>query len=102
MDKRYSQILIKPIITEKTAQMSINDSQYTFEVPRDANKVEIKQAVEQLIKELYPGNKSEVLKVRTSATRGRFSRRKRHGRAPKDGKKAYVTVGGDPLDLFEA
>lgn len=101
MDKRYSQILLKPIITEKSAQMSL-DSQYTFEVTRDANKVEIKEAVEQLIKELYPNNKSEVLKVNTSATRGRFARRKRHGRAPKDGKKAIVTIGGDPLDLFEA
>ena len=102
MDKRYSQIIQKPIITEKSAQIAAYNGQYTFEVPRDANKVEIKQAVEQLIKELYPDKKSEVLKVRTSVTRGRFSRRKRHGRAPKDGKKAYVTIGGDPLDIFEA
>ena len=57
---------------------------------------------EQLIKELYPNNKSEVISVNTSATRGRFSRRKRHGRMPKDGKKAIVTIGGDPLELFEA
>ena len=101
MNKRYSQILHKPIITEKSAQMTMY-SQYTFEVSKDANKVEIKVAVEQLIKELYPNNKSEVLKVNTSATRGRFARRKRHGRAPKDGKKAIVTIGGDPLELFEA
>lgn len=101
MDKRYSQILHKPIITEKTAQMSLH-GQYTFQVSKDANKVEIKQAVEQLIKELYPSAKSEVTSVNTSATRGRFARRKRHGRAPKDGKKAIVTISGDPLELFEA
>jgi large subunit ribosomal protein L23 len=101
MDKRYSQIIIRPIITEKSAQMT-QLGQYTFEVTRDANKVEIKQAMEQLIKELYPGNKSEVLSVNTGATRGRFSRRRRHGRVPKDGKKAIVTIGGDALDLFES
>lgn len=100
MDKRYSQIILRPIITEKSAQMT-QLGQYTFEVTKDANKVEIKQAMEQLIKELYPGNKSEVISVNTGAVRGRFSRRRRHGRIPKDGKKAIVTIGGDALDLFE-
>lgn len=101
MEKRYSQIIVRPVITEKSAQMA-QFGQYTFEVTRDANKVEIKQALTELIKELYPGNKSEILAVNTSATRGRFSRRRRHGRAPKDGKKAIVTIGGDPLNLFDA
>ncbi|MBK9143876.1 MAG: 50S ribosomal protein L23 [Candidatus Melainabacteria bacterium] len=101
MDKRYSQIIHKPIITEKSAQMAVN-GQYTFEVSRDAGKVEIKDALTQLIKELYPGNNSEVVNVNTSAIRARFSRRKRHGRMPKDGKKAIVTISGDPLDFFEA
>ncbi len=100
MDKRYSQIILRPIITEKSAQMT-QLGQYTFEVTKDANKVEIKQAMEQLLKELYPGNKSEVISVNTGAVRGRFSRRRRHGRVPKDGKKAIVTIGGDALDLFE-
>jgi large subunit ribosomal protein L23 len=100
MDKRYSQIILRPIITEKSAQMT-QLGQYTFEVTKDANKVEIKQAMEQLIKELYPGNKSEVISVNTGAVRGRFSRRRRHGRVPKDGKKAIVTIGGDALELFE-
>lgn len=101
MDKRYSQIIKKPIYTEKAA-LNAQNSQYTFEVARDANKVEIKKALEQLIKEIYPKNKSEVVSVNTSATRGRFSRKRRHGRMPKDGKKAIVTIAGDQLDLFEA
>ena len=101
MNKRYSQIILRPIVTEKAAQGSFV-RQYTFEVASDANKVEIKQAMEQLIKELYPKNKSEVVSVNTTATRGRFSKRRRHGRAPKDGKKAIVTVDGDPLDIYEA
>ena len=70
MNKRYSEIIHKPIVTEKSAQMTMN-GQYTFEVSKDANKVEIKAAIEQLIKELYPNNKSEVISVNTSATRGR-------------------------------
>ena len=101
MDKRYSLIIVRPVYTEKAAQMAAI-GQYTFEVSSDANKVEVKKAVEQLIKELYPKNNSQVLKVNTSATRGRFSRKRRHGRMPKDGKKAIVTIGGDSLDIFEA
>ncbi|HEY9787331.1 MAG TPA: 50S ribosomal protein L23 [Candidatus Obscuribacterales bacterium] len=101
MNTRQSQIILRPVITEKSAQMS-NFGQYTFEVVRDANKIEIAQAIEQLIKELYPKNKSKVLSVNTSAIRGRFRSRKRHGRFPKDSKKAIVTIEGDPLDLFSA
>ncbi len=108
MDKRYSQIIIKPIITEKSAQLAqpgqykSATAKYTFAVTRDANKVEIKKAVEELIKQLYPGKQSQVLDVNTSAVRERFSRRRRHGRFPKDSKKAIVTIGGEALDLFEA
>lgn len=101
MNTRQSQIILRPIITEKSARMT-GLAQYTFEVVKDANKIEIAQAVEQLIKDLYPKNKSKVLAVNTSAVRGRFRSRKRHGRYPKDSKKAIVTIEGDPLDLFSA
>ena len=101
MNKRQSQVIIRPMITEKSArQMELG--QYTFEVLKDANKVEIAQAVEQMLKDLYPSSKSEIVAVNTSAIRGRFRRSKRHGRAPKDSKKAIVTVTGDPLELFTA
>ncbi|MBC8000767.1 MAG: 50S ribosomal protein L23 [Leptolyngbya sp.] len=99
MNTRQSQIILRPIITEKSAQMT-QLGQYTFEVLRDANKIEIAQAVEQLIKELYPKCKTSVVAVNTSAIRGRFRSKKRHGAHPKDSKKAIVTVEGDPLDLF--
>ena len=42
-------ILIRPIITEKTSQM-MQENKYTFQVPLDANKVEIRQAVEAIFK----------------------------------------------------
>jgi large subunit ribosomal protein L23 len=101
MNKRQSQIIIRPMITEKSA-MQMELGQYTFEVARDANKVEIAQALEQLLKELYPKSKSEVVSVNTCAIRGRFRRSKRHGRFPKDSKKAIVTISGEPLELFSA
>jgi large subunit ribosomal protein L23 len=101
MNKRHSQIIIRPLITEKSAQQ-MELGQYTFEVMKDANKVEIAQAIEQMLKELYPKSKSEVVSVNTSAIRGRFRRSKRHGRAPKDSKKAIVTMSGEPLELFTA
>jgi large subunit ribosomal protein L23 len=101
MNKRQSQIILRPIITEKSA-MQMEIGQYTFEVAKDANKVEIAQALEVLLKELYPKNKSEIVSVNTSAIRGRFRRSKRNGRAPKDSKKAIVTISGEPLELFSA
>jgi large subunit ribosomal protein L23 len=101
MNSRHSQIILRPILNEKAIYLG-EIGQYTFEVMKDANKIEIAQAVEQLIKELYPKNKSTVVSVNTSAIRGRIRRSKRHGRFPKDSKKAIVTITGDPLDLYTA
>jgi large subunit ribosomal protein L23 len=41
------QILIKPIITEKAEDLSENKGQYTFIVAKNANKIEIRKAIEQ-------------------------------------------------------
>ena len=101
MNKRHSQIILRPLITEKSAaQMEFG--QYTFEVLKDANKVEIAQALKEILKELYPKSNTEIISVNTPAIRGRFRRSKRHGRFPKDSKKAIVTVSGDALELFTA
>lgn len=101
MQSRHSQIIIRPIINEKTTALTAMN-QFTFEVLKDANKIEIAQAVEQLIKELYPKSKSKVIKVNTVAIRGRIRRNKRHGAHPKDGKKAIIHIEGDPIELFSA
>jgi large subunit ribosomal protein L23 len=101
MNNRQSQVIVRPIINEKTVQLAAAN-QYTFEVARDANKTEIADALEQILKELYPKGKFTVLRVNTSAIRDRFRRSKRHGRAPKDGKKAIVTIAGDQIEFFSA
>jgi large subunit ribosomal protein L23 len=99
MNSRESQIILNPIINEKTISLAASNK-YTFAVANDANKTEIAHALKQIISELYPKNKCTIIKVNTSYVRDRFRRSKRHGRSPKDFKKAIVTIEGDALDFY--
>lgn len=101
MDSRQANVVLRPIINEKTTSL-IQLGKYTFEVAKDANKIEIARALSQLIKELYPKSKTRIVDVNTLPIRGRVRRSKRHGRAPRDSKKAIVTIEGDPLEFFGA
>lgn len=100
MDSRQSHIIIRPIINEKTVDLASTLGKYTFEVAKDANKTEIAKALQQILSELYPKSKSKIESVNTAPIRVRFRRSKRHARVPVDGKKAIVTITGDPLELF--
>jgi large subunit ribosomal protein L23 len=84
-----------PLITEKGTYVNEIGNQVVFRVRRDANKIEIKHAVETLFK-------VKVLKVRTSHVLGKVRRVGRSiGRRP-GWKKAYVTLGeGQRIDFFE-
>ena len=87
-------ILIRPLITEKaTALMA--DNKYTFVVPLKANKVEIRQAVEQIFK-------VKVLDVNTIRVMGKVKRMgKNQGKRP-DYKKAIVKLApGQSIEFFE-
>ena len=42
-------VLKKPVLTEKTMTLQANENKYTFDVDVNANKVEIKQAVEAML-----------------------------------------------------
>ena len=68
MNSRQAQIILRPIINEKTTSMTVLNK-YTFEVAQDANKIEIAQAVEILLKELYPKSKTKVVSVNTAPAR---------------------------------
>jgi len=57
-------IVLRPIITEKSTFLKENGNQYVFEVQRDANKIEIKKAIEKLFK-------VKVLSVQISVVEGR-------------------------------
>jgi large subunit ribosomal protein L23 len=84
-----------PIITEKGTLVNEQGNQVVFRVHPQANKVEIRQAIEALFK-------VRVEKVRTSRQLGKMRRVGRHqGRRP-DWKKAYVTLAeGSRIDFFE-
>lgn len=80
-----TQVLIRPIITEKSMRLRDEHNQYLFEVKRDLNKISIKRVVEEAFK--VKVTKVRVLSVRGKERRmGWFS-----GRRP-DWKKAIVTL----------
>lgn len=92
------QILIKPIITEKAELLSENQNQYSFVVNKEANKVEIRKAVE----EMYSVN---VVAVNTIVTPGKVKVRGTRSGYQKGRispvKKAVVTVEeGDSIDFY--
>jgi large subunit ribosomal protein L23 len=91
--KDYRDVLIAPVVSEKSYGL-LDQNKYTFLVAPDANKTEIKIAVEKIFK-------VEVLKVNTINREGktkvtRFGRGKR-----KDTKRAIVQVAqGQRIDIF--
>ena len=88
-------IVIKPIITEKSME-GLQESKYTFKVAKDANKIEIAKAVEELF-----GVK--VAKVNTMHVRGRSRRMGMHRGYTPDWKKAIVTLTEDSktIEFFD-
>lgn len=88
-------VIIRPIVTEKSNTLAAVQNQFTFEVHRDANKIEIKNAVETIFD-------VDVLRVTTvilPMKRGRRGR-KYYQRSP-EYKKAVVTLPeGQTIGLF--
>ncbi len=86
-------IIISPVVTEKSTAIADEQGKYAFRVPLRANKVEIRKAVEQLFK-------VHVTSVNTMRMRGKKKRvRFRQGMTP-DWKKALVTLRkGEKIDL---
>lgn len=89
-------ILIRPVISEKSIAQTERGN-YTFAVARDANKFQIKAAVEAEFK-------VDVLDVRVISVRPKEKRRGRRTPGTVPGwRKAVVTIGaGQKIDLFEA
>ena len=93
--KRPQDVIIRPLITERAAIAQEEENKVFFQVATDANKLEIKDAVESLFG-------VTVTSVRTMNVKGKLKRMGLHsGRRP-SWKKAIVTLGeGDSLDFFE-
>jgi large subunit ribosomal protein L23 len=78
-------VIRRPLITEKGHSKREADNTLCFEVHKDANKIEIKQAVETVFK-------VKVSDVRTSVFAGKLRRRGRFTGYASDWKKAYVRL----------
>lgn len=96
MSRHPYEILDRPILTEKATEgQDAVQPKYTFKVPVDANKIEIRQAIETAFK-------VKVVKVNTVTTKGKRKRQRtvRFGRTPMV-KKAIVTLAeGDSINLI--
>ena len=90
----YRDIILRPIITEKTMKMMAEDNKVTFEVAKGANKVLVRQAVEALFK-------VEVVKVNMQNTKPKTKRVGRYTGKTSAVHKAIVKLAeGSTIDLF--
>ena len=88
------EILVKPLVSEKSMMM-MGENKYSFAVAKDANKIEIKNAVEKLFN-------VTVLSVNTRTIQGKVTRQGRYEGKRPDVKKAIVTLkAGDQIKVFE-
>jgi large subunit ribosomal protein L23 len=79
------EVIKKPVVTEKAQDKKDTQNTLCFEVAQEANKVQIKQAVETLFK-------VKVEEVRTANFEGKLRRRGRFSGYRSDWKKAYVRL----------
>lgn len=86
-------IILAPVVTEKTAGITADGNKVVFKVAKDANKVKIKQAVEEAFN-------VKVSNVNTINVRPKKKRVGRYTGATKAYKKAIITLAeGSKLDL---
>ena len=92
--RNINEVIVRPLVTEKSHDMLDRLGAYTFVVAKEANKIEIAQAVEKQFN-------VKVSDVRTM----RYAARPAHGKARRrkaSWKKAVVTLAqGDSIELFE-
>ena len=95
MSKLAQDIILRPIITENSMD-GIADRKYTFEVAKDANKIEIAAAIEELFE-------VKVAKVNTINVDGKLRRYGRFEGFTASRKKAIVTLTEDSktIDFFD-
>ncbi len=93
--KTSYEVLLSPLLTEKGTLLKEKDNKVLFKVARDANKIEIKKAVEEIFK-------VKVNCVTTINCKGKKKRLGRHEGKRPDWKKAVVALKeGEKLDFIE-
>ncbi|HJF65151.1 50S ribosomal protein L23 [Slackia equolifaciens] len=89
------EVIIRPVITEHSYDM-MEKNTYTFEVAKDSNKVEIRQAVEAIFN-------VKVVRVNTINVKSKPKRVRYQLGRTRTWKKAMVTLAaGDTIELFNA
>ena len=89
------EIIIRPVITEKATTVKEKQNKYTFIVAKEANKPQIKKAIEELFK-------VNVEKVRTARYAGKLKRMGAHSGYKSEYKKATVTLkSGQVIKIVE-
>lgn len=87
-------IIIRPIITEKSVKFTDLDNKYTFEVKRGANKTQVKQAIEAIFN-------VKVEKVNIINVRPKFKRMGKYAGTTSAVRKAIVkVVAGQSINLY--
>ena len=95
MNKVARDIVRRPLITERPSQLQEEANRYVFEVRGDANKIEIRRAVEEIFE-------VTVTKVNTVSVRGKVKRMGRFQGRRASWKKAIVSVAqGQSIEFFE-
>jgi large subunit ribosomal protein L23 len=95
MSRDPREVLIRPLMTEKSMRQKEEQNTVAFRVRPDANKVEIRAAVESVFN-------VKVSAVRTASFEGKLKRMGRHQGRRSDWKKAIVTLQpGHKIDLVE-
>ncbi|QLG88708.1 50S ribosomal protein L23 [Chitinibacter fontanus] len=95
-ENRLLQVILAPVVSEKSTMLAEKSEQVVFRVSTDATKAEIKAAVELLFK-------VKVDAVTTINVKGKSKRFGRTAGRRKDWKKAYVSlVAGQEIDLASA
>lgn len=91
---KLTDVIRRPLITEKTTVLREDGRTLVFQVAMDANKIDIKRAVEQLLG-------SKVASVRTTLSHGKMKRQGKFIGRRSDWKKAYVKLReGEKLPEF--
>jgi len=89
------EVVIRPVVTERTTELGEEQNAYTFMVSKDANKIEIRHAIERLFS-------VKVASVNTLNYRGKWRRVGRSlGRRPSYKKAIVKLAAGERIDVYE-
>jgi len=92
------EVLVKPVVTEKSTALQDNLQQYVFVVNKAANKIEIKDAVESMFGVTVESVNTTII---PSKEKSRFTKSGLITGRKKAYKKAFITlVDGDEIDIY--